>query len=131
MPSKSYYVYDADADAMQGPFNMTERSISRLDDDLFGVYLLVSEGNRGGTIVRYVGRGNVKDRLLAHLAERDCEQFFFQELDDDITAFVQECQLFHKYGKGVHLDNIRHPARPAGLRSLPRCSEKGCNGELN
>lgn len=127
MPSKEYTIYEDDED-MEGPYSFDEDVIADLDDDLFGVYMLLSDGEDDDPIVRYVGRGNIKERLMKHL-NRACTQFLFKELRSRVTAFREECRLFHKYGKARHLDNRIHPPRPEDRDDLPLCSEDGCEGE--
>ena len=71
-------------------------------------------GDKGGTIVVYVGRGNLKQRLTAHIDGSDADHFYFRELRTDLDAYREECRLFHSYGEDAHLDNENHPAKPAG-----------------
>lgn len=126
---KTYKLYKPET-GMHGPYGLDDDTINDLDEDIYGVYVLVAKGDKGGTIVVYVGRGIVKDRMREHVEEKDASAFYFKPLDDDDTGFAEECRLFHLYGKRPHLDNRQHPDVPDGApRTYPRCSQRGCSGE--
>ncbi len=125
---------------MNGPFPLLPQMINKVvDDDVYGVYLLAhpcEQGNscgHGGEIVVYVGRGNVKERLVEHETAKDAKRFYFKSLDDDYEqGFREECRLFHHYGKRPHLDNERHPDVPDGSgMDRPKCSVPGCTGDAD
>ncbi len=132
MPREKFYCHFRPERHLAGPFTLDMKTLRQIPSDVYGVYVLVSRGESGKTIARYVGRGILRERLTEHLNERDCPEFYCKALDDDDEGFAEECRLFHKYGKAENLDNINHPPVPAGApRNHPRCSEMGCNGERN
>jgi hypothetical protein len=130
MAAKLFYHHKPEK-GMRGPFPLNVPTINTFSDDAYGVYMLVCMGDDGATIVVYVGRGLLKERLTEHLDEKPLATgFVYKLLRDDFAGFEEECRLFHDYGKTKNLLNKRHPARPAGSgRSFPKCSEQGCNGE--
>jgi hypothetical protein len=77
-----------------------------------GVYALDRTTNPGFT-TNYVGRADddVARRLKAHASEGRYKYFQFEYCSSAKAAFERECQLYHIY---PGLDNIVHPARPAG-----------------
>lgn len=125
---KKYNTYD-EGHYMEGPFMLDTNGVAYLDDDAFGVYVLIAGASRGQDILTtYVGRGNLRQRLQAHRKTSDAEYFAYVELESEEGAYLEECRLFHKYGKRKYLDNKEHPKRPP--RSvLPKCSQLGCDGE--
>lgn len=128
MPGKTRYIFK-ETD-MLGPFDLDADTINAIvDDDAFGVYVLLRPSEAKEALVVYVGQGNVKDRLLSHASDGGGTHFAYKEVGSEIEAFAEECRLFHRYGKANYLDNIVHPPRPAGMPNLPKCSEKGCKGE--
>jgi hypothetical protein len=129
--AKTYKQY-AERNNFDGPWPLDEPHIETLEDDDYGVYLLTMTGSRGGIIVVYVGRGTIKERLTDHMEDSDATHFYFTLLETEQEGFVEECRLFHKYGKRPHLDNEIHPPVPAGSpASGPKCSEHGCQGEAD
>jgi hypothetical protein len=131
MGKKTYSVYDQ-PEYLKGPFALTESRISRLSDEVFGVYVLIDDcsNHRDHRLAVYVGRGVVRTRLLRHWESLNAPRYFaYAKLDSQEDAFYAECELFHRYGKALHLKNRVHPARPAGRDDLPLCSQQGCNGE--
>jgi hypothetical protein len=129
MASKTHLEY-LNERGMLGLYEFDEAEVDAIDDDAYGVYLLTHEAEDGTIIVVYVGRGNIKERLAAHLDDKEALHFCYKLLDDEDAAFSEECRLFHQYGKRRHLYNKIHPSVPQGAsRGYPRCSERGCKGE--
>ena len=117
---------------LYGPHLMKDDLIKKKFDDAdFGVYMLGKIDPSLGRIIRYVGRGNLKDRLRAHLDDEHWENTFFYYgiLQSRQQTFLHECRLFHLQGKGNFLDNEIHPPRLPGSKG-PKCSELGCSGEV-
>jgi hypothetical protein len=122
------YVYDANI-SEQHPFVPDE--IARISDVYTGVYLLISLNDTNQSVVIYVGRGQIRRRLLNHL--RDLEKgsawfFRFWILNDEDAEFMEECRLYHLYGENFTLLNEKHPPVPAGAQHLicpyPACRDK-------
>jgi len=117
---------------LHGPHPLTKNTINVMfDDDDYGVYMLGQAGINVPQIICYVGRGNLKDRLLAHLSDEHSDNTFFYYgiLENEMHGFEWECRLFHLQGKATYLDNINHPPRPTGYKGQ-KCSEIGCKGEV-
>ncbi len=119
MAGKTYYPY-GESNSMAGPYLLDGSTTSQLDGNWFGAYVLTVTGNPSPKIVVYVGRGNLKDRLTQHAADKRGEHFYYKLLATDEQAFQEECRLFRKYGKQDHLDNENKPALPPGSQ-LPPC----------
>lgn len=126
--AKNPLPYDDDS-LMFGPYVLTAGNITRLVSCEPGAYALTKSTASKGPTVRYVGRSdvNVAGRLYDHLDE-GYTAFYFKLALDELDAFEMECEEFHRYGKATRLDNVIHPARPAGYRG-PACSKLGCRGE--
>lgn len=127
MSAKTYFHYKPE-EGMLGPVSLTRKMIgAHFVDDDYGVYLVLMPAQDGGMIVIYVGRGQLKARLTAHITDTDGTHFYYQPLSSDEAGFREECRLFHLYGEDKHLDNQNHPPVPAGSRkSHPKCSELRC-----
>lgn len=125
MASKLYNLY-AETD-MEGPFPLTMTYVNaKIGDRDLGVYVLCGTGTKGGRIAQYVGRGDLKDRLTAHVNAAKYKEFYFKVLKSDLDGFKEESRLFHKYGETTNLDNEIHPAVPAG--SQAKCPVASCKG---
>lgn len=119
---KTYLIYNEGV-SMKGPHALNTKTIAEIneiDDTALGVYLLTMTGDKGGIIVVYVGRGNLKNRLTKHANAKDGKNFYFKVLNvSEDELFKEECCLFRKYGKTDHLDNKNIPALPAGSKLEP------------
>jgi hypothetical protein len=76
-------------------------------------------GPGGGLVVIYVGRGNLKRRLIAHAIAARAELFVVRRVQSTVSAFRRECRMYLRYGGALGLDNLIVPARP--WRTLERC----------
>lgn len=106
---------------MEGPFELQRAKLDGLVTRTApGTFILASE--REG--VEYVGRSDddVKAGIAEWLGEYEFFQFEYAETAE--AAFERECDVWHRYGGPLgKLDNLDHPARPAGAAWLcPRCS---------
>jgi hypothetical protein len=128
--AKIFNVY-AEQGYMKGPFTMTPDSIAKIPDDAIGVYVLAESCDQHRhKLTVYVGRGAIKVRLSRHANGSNAAAYFaYRPLASRDAAYLEECRLFHKYGKTERLRNRKHPERPAGRYDLPLCSEQGCRGE--
>jgi hypothetical protein len=88
-----------------------------------GVYLLGETLNADRSMpVKYVGRDDIDltDRLRRHAHAGHYGYFAFALRDTAYEAYSWECELFHQLGGAVGiLDNLLHPAAPAG--TIAKC----------
>lgn len=69
--------------------------------DKNGVYMLCTKQQGGGYKVRYVGQGNIKERLLCHLSDNDTNK--------DLCAHIKKYKMKASYaevGKQEDRDGI-------------------------
>jgi hypothetical protein len=87
-----------------------------------GVYALDRTTTPGFT-VNYVGRADddVARRLKKWVSDGGYSYFQFEYHSTVKATFDRECQLYHLY---PNLDNVIHPARPAGTNYA--CPVVGC-----
>ena len=106
---------------MRGPHTLTSSEIdSRVTRTAPGIY----KASNSKTAIKYVGRSDsdLNARLKTHVGVY--RYFWYEYATSRRAAFQKECTLWHHYG-GAHggLDNINHPARPAGSGwKCPVCS---------
>jgi hypothetical protein len=116
--------------AFKGPYELDTDFVGELDDEDFGVYVIVTLDRNEDWGAVYVGRGWFRERMTAHTKRYDGEGVYLKKLRSEPAAFREECRLYHAYGKKKHLDNLIHPPVPTGSGpNVKRCSERGCNGE--
>lgn len=121
----TYYVIQP---GLEGPFALTTLNALALPEKP-GVYVLSKPGIKGDDLACYVGRSkSLRDRVPAWVGKRGYTRFYYSTTATENGAFFKECRLFHQYGKATYLDNVNHPAIPAGS-GLPVCGEQGCLGE--
>lgn len=107
---------------------LSEAGIASVPRGTRGVYVLIDYDDRGA-VVAYVRRGNIRSRLHEHVKrKRGIPYFAYREVRSELSAFRQECALYHRYGKRKCLLNRVHPKAPDGYRGK-RCTQMGCNGE--
>jgi hypothetical protein len=87
-----------------------------------GIYAL-DRTTTPGFKVNYVGRADddVAQRLKTWASEGYYKYFQFEYHISAKAAFERECKLYHLY---PNLDNVIHPARPAGRNYA--CPIAGC-----
>lgn len=98
----------------------------------YGVYLLTTKNTKDQDVVVYVGRGNIRERISAHL--RDDEKWEVLPLHfcvrilrgGEPEGYPEECRLYHTYGEKWVLLNKKHPPTPAG--SALACRWLNCSG---
>ena len=101
-------------------FYHNDESIKANVENKTGVYLMY----HGDNIITYVGRGDVKDRLTAHLKdEYKDERFTFLYTDDDDIACDLECANWHKH-QSKNLKNKEHPKLSSNRE---KCPVLGCD----
>jgi hypothetical protein len=104
-------------------YSLTSETIDKVvTSKSAGIYVL--DRNTGpGFIVKYVGRADddVADRLKKHAGKGYYKYFKFEYQPSAKAAFDRECQLYHHF---TDLDNVIHPARPAG--TYYSCPVAGC-----
>jgi hypothetical protein len=121
---------------MKGPYSLDLDTIdSVIKKDLLGNYALGYLNEKGGFIVKYVGRGIIYNRLYEHLTdEHNQPAFKFSyakaETDAKIEAEIcaKECKNYHDFyyakdGK-KQLTNKEHPKLPKD-KKCPYCSHAG------
>lgn len=104
-----------------GPFPLTQEDISsRVPEGTKGVYLLITE-YEGDPYVRMVGRSdtNLTAALLAWVGSYS--HYAFQATEDDVGAYLAECNAFHEYGGLAELANAIHPEAPFMDLFCPVC----------
>jgi hypothetical protein len=121
---------------MEGPYSLNLDTIDKvIKEGHLGNYALGYLNEKGGFIVRYVGRGIVYDRLYEHLTdEHNQPAFKFSyakakadaKVEDEICT--KECRNYHDFyytrdGK-KQLTNKEHPKLPKG-KKCPYCSHVG------
>lgn len=121
--AKPRYPYNPQS-KMNGPYALTRDSVSRVvPSGKIGTYLLASYGKTmfgtDAVFIEYVGRSlDLRDRLLEHVPERYL-LLYFKELATESSAYLSECEDYHRYGGTSCLDNEVHPAKPSIVS--PRC----------
>jgi len=106
---------------MNGPFTLNSATIDlRAERTAPGTY----KASNSKTAVKYVGRSDVdvNARLKDHVGVY--RYFWYEYATSPRAAFQKECTLWHHHGGAQgRLDNINHPARPAGSGwKCPVCS---------
>jgi hypothetical protein len=114
--AKTYKIFKPE-EGLRGPYKLDDETIAKIPEDTYVVYLLVSQSTKGNTIVRYVGRGDLRERMTEHVEEKEATAFYFKILKTEEQGWSEECRLFHDYGEQQYLDNINHPPIPAGSKS--------------
>lgn len=103
----------------RGPFPLDRFLVEVLVEGT-GVYALVERSPMtGDLVVVYVGRGQLRRRLIAHAIAGRAELFVVRRVQSTVTAFRRECRMYLRYGRALALDNRIVPARP--WRGLERC----------
>jgi hypothetical protein len=121
---------------MEGPYDLDPDIIDKkIEEECPGNYALGYLNEKGGFIVKYVGRGIVYDRLYEHLTDEHNQPAFkfsyakakaSEKIEDEIC--LKECKNYHdfyytKNGK-KQLTNKEHPKLPKG-KKCPYCSHVG------
>jgi hypothetical protein len=119
-----------------GPYALDEDTINEIVlEDYLGNYALGYEKDHDNFVVKYVGRGNVHDRLTDHLDDEHNQpafKFSYAEAETDkkaeVEIYIKECKNYHDFyydKKGVkQLTNREHPKLPKG-KKCPYCSHIG------
>ena len=124
--AKDYKFYNSDSN-FEGPFKLTKEILADKRFDNSGNYILADSNFFGAKKIKYVGRGDLRNRLTRRIGKY--QYFYFKINNNDSRSFHTECREFHRYGKANYLDNKVHPARPEPQHKYPLCTEVGCNGE--
>lgn len=107
MAKKTYNTYD-EIGYLSGPYPLTEENAKRIRPGTLGVYVLAHPAARSqATLVVYVGRGDLRSRLRTHALHGEADHFAFKSLEHEEVAYLEECRLFHKYGKTKHLEALQ------------------------
>ena len=95
-----------------GPFALTTDDLkTRIPAKTIGAFVLITV-HEGDPYVRYVGRSDDDlGRALEGWIGR-YDQYAFAAADDDVVAFLHECNAFHDYGGLAELANVLHPSPP-------------------
>ena len=106
-----------------GPYDTDEEIIGSIVEKQSGNYALGYISETGGFIPKYVGRGNVHDRLIDHLSDEYNQPMFkFSYAKNEKEAYTKECKNYHDYKN--QLLNKEHPKLPDGIQ-CPYCSHIG------
>ena len=105
------------------PYDTDEETINSLVEEQLGNYALGYINEKGGFVPKYVGRGNVHDRLIAHLSDEYYQPaFMFSYAENEKKAYTKECKNYHDFQK--QLLNKEHPKLPKGIQ-CPYCKHIG------
>jgi hypothetical protein len=106
---------------MQGPFKLSNKVINeKVTKNSPGAYQL--SNSRGS--VKYVGRSDENLNSGLKLWIKKYAYFWFSYAISQLDTFEQECNSYHSHGGPQgHLDNGKHPQRPAGTTwRCPKCN---------
>jgi hypothetical protein len=106
-----------------GPYDTDEENINSLTEEKLGNYALGYTSETKGFTPKYVGRGNVHDRLIAHLSDEYYQPMFkFSYAKNEKEAYTKECKNYHDFKN--QLLNKEHPKLPKDIK-CPYCSHVG------
>jgi hypothetical protein len=121
---------------MEGPYDLDLDTIDqKIEEGRLGNYALGHLSEKGGFVVRYVGRGIVYDRLYEHLTDEHNQpnfKFSYAKAGTDVKAEIEicikECKNYHDFyytkDEKKQLTNKEHPKIPKG-KKCPYCSHVG------
>ncbi len=98
-------------DRLSGFRDLDDISFHDVEDEP-GVYIFFDE--KDGEPV-YVGRSDTS--LFRRMEKRGYRYYRYKHCDTPEEAWIWECEYYHKH-KDI-LENINHPARPAGVGDVP------------
>jgi len=108
---------------MKGPYDLNLETIDSTVKNRLGNYALGFVKKEGGFVPKYVGRGDVYDRLYAHLYdEYNQPSFKFSYAKNETEACEKECKNYHDFED--NLMNKEHPKLSKGNK-CPYCSHVG------
>jgi hypothetical protein len=97
-------------------------TIDSILENRLGNYVLGFIKN-GSFVPKYVGRGDVYDRLYVHLDDEYNQPLFkFSYAENETEACKKECNNYHDFKN--QLMNKEHPKLPKG-KKCPYCSHIG------
>jgi len=106
-----------------GPYDTAEETINSFVENRLGNYALGFVKKTGGFSPKYVGRGDVHDRLIAHLKDEYYQpKFKFSYAKNEKEAYTKECKNYHDFED--QLLNKEHPKLPKGIK-CPYCRHIG------
>ena len=90
---------------------------SVVDEKRKGNYALGYIDKRNIFIPKYVGKGNIHERLRKHIKKIPKQpQFKFIYIGNKIESYNLECRMYHEYLD--QLINEYHPGLPEGIKCL-------------
>ena len=98
---------------MEGPYTFDTDTIDSKTSASLSNYALGYITENGLFKPQYVGRGDVKTRLKAHLKEYDALLFKFSYAKSEKEAYEKECVNYHDFEPEW---NDIHPTLPKGVK---------------
>ena len=93
---------------MKGPYDLNLKTIISIVENSLGNYALGYVNKKGVFFPKYVGRGDVYDRLYKHLDDEYNQHLFkFSYAKNEEEACKKECKNYHDFKK--QLMNKEHP----------------------